>query len=381
LSYSQSLVVKLGGVTAALREIDPLRDWRFAKSGGKNGAAMKQVQFGFCVPTFAFPGTNLFRTPNYAALDAQATMQIALHAAELGYDSLWVADHLMLGQDEAILEGWTVLAALAGSTHTAKLGMIHQANLFRYPAVAAKMVATLDQIAGGRLIHFIDAGTQRREHLAYGLPWSDNAEEQSARLIESIELMIALWTANGPIDYAGFYYQVTGAVCAPAPIQRPHPPIWLGEAHPATLNICARYGQGWNTVPVAIPELRDRLALLRAACKQATRPYEELEKSLEIQVLIAPDRAALRQQLREIIQRAPSGQAPDRELAAFIGGMTDELPDTLSETWLAGTPDEIEQRVRAYVAEGISHFMLWFIDAPSQVGLRLFAAQVAPRFR
>src|SRR5262245_12242497 len=252
---------------------------------------MKHVQFGFCVPTFAFPGAKLFRTPNYAALDAQTTMQIARLADELGYDSLWVADHLMLGQDDAILEGWTVLAALAGSTRTAKLGMIHQANLFRHPAIAAKMAATLDQIAGGRLIHFIDTGTRRREHLAYGLPWSDNAEEQNARLVESIELMIALWTADRPIDYAGFYYQVVGAVCAPAPIQQPHPPIWLGEANPATLSTCARYGQGWNTVPVAIPDLRDRLTLLRAACAQAARPFEELEKSLEIQVLIAPDRA------------------------------------------------------------------------------------------
>jgi alkanesulfonate monooxygenase SsuD/methylene tetrahydromethanopterin reductase-like flavin-dependent oxidoreductase (luciferase family) len=342
---------------------------------------MKRVQFGFCVPTFAYPGANLFRTPNYPALDAQMTMQIARYADELGYDSLWVADHLMLGQDNAILEGWTVLAALAGSTRTAKLGMIHQANLFRHPAIAAKMAATLDQIAGGRLIHFIDTGTQRREHLAYGLPWSDNADEQNARLVESIELMIALWTADRPIDYAGFYYQVAGAVCAPAPIQRPHPPIWLGEAHPATLNTCARYGQGWNTVPVAIPELRERLTLLRTACEQAARPFEELEKSLEIQVLIAPDRAELRQQLREIIQRAPSSQTPDRELTAFIGGTTDELPRTMSETWLAGTPDEVKQRVRAYVAEGISHFMLWFLDAPSQVGLRLFADQIVPQFR
>lgn len=193
--------------------------------------------------------------------------------------------------------------------------------------------------------------------------------------------MIALWTADRPLDYAGFYYQVAGALCAPAPIQRPHPPIWLGEAHPATLDTCARYGQGWNTVPVAIPELRERLALLRATCEQAARPFEELEKSLEIQVLIAPDRAALRQQLHEIIQRASSRQTPDTELAAFIGGTTDELPRTMSETWLVGTPDEVEQRVRAYVAEGISHFMLWFIDAPRQVGLRLFTDQVAPRFR
>jgi alkanesulfonate monooxygenase SsuD/methylene tetrahydromethanopterin reductase-like flavin-dependent oxidoreductase (luciferase family) len=342
---------------------------------------MSRVQFGFCVPTFAYPGVQLFRTPNYTALDAHTTMQVARLADELGYDSLWVADHLMLGKDDAILEGWTTLAALAGSTRSARLGMIHQANLFRHPAIAAKMAATLDQISGGRLIHFIDTGTQRREHLAYGLPWGDSSEEHNTRLVESLELMLALWSADQPVDYAGFYYQAAGAVCAPRPIQRPHPPIWLGEAHPATLNACARYAQGWNTVPVSILQLRERLTLLESACEQAGRRFDELEKSLEIQVLIAPDQAALRQQLQSIVQLAPAGQAPDAELAAFLSGASDQLPRSMAETWLAGTPDEIERRVRAYVAAGISHLMLWFIDAPGQGGMRLFAERVAPRFR
>ena len=65
------------------------------------------LQFGFCLPIFAVPGNPFFRTPNYAQLDAATTMAVARRAEELGYDSLWVADHLMLGKDEAILEGWT----------------------------------------------------------------------------------------------------------------------------------------------------------------------------------------------------------------------------------------------------------------------------------
>src|SRR5262245_14490023 len=104
---------------------------------------MTTPQFGFCLPIFACPGHNLFRTPNFRELDAAATMGLARRADGLGYDSLWVADHLMLGKDEAILEGWTVISALAGATSRAKLGMIHQALLFRNPALAAKMSATL----------------------------------------------------------------------------------------------------------------------------------------------------------------------------------------------------------------------------------------------
>src|SRR5437660_12045377 len=128
---------------------------------------MKPIEFGYCLPIFAWPSGNFFRTPNYRQLDAKTTMALGVRAEELGYDSLWVADHLMLGKDEAILEGWTTLSALAGCTQRAKLGIIHQALFFRHPSVTAKMIATLDQISGGRFIYFADTGTRAGEHHAY----------------------------------------------------------------------------------------------------------------------------------------------------------------------------------------------------------------------
>ncbi len=142
---------------------------------------MPGIQFGYCLPIFAAPGVGLFRTPAYVNLDPRATLALGVLADSLGYDSLWVADHLMLGQDDAILEGWTTISALAGATRSAKLGMIHQANLLRNPAVAAKMAATLDQLSGGRLIHFPDFGNNRREHIAYGAPWPDDADARIAQ--------------------------------------------------------------------------------------------------------------------------------------------------------------------------------------------------------
>ena len=140
---------------------------------------MPDVQFGVCLPIFACPGVQLFRTPGIATLDPSTVLPYGRAAESLGYDSLWVADHLMLGKDEAILEGWSVLSALAGATTRPRLGMIHMAHYFRHPALTAKMVATLDQISGGRMIHFLDAGYQRREYVNYGLPWK---EEMADRL-------------------------------------------------------------------------------------------------------------------------------------------------------------------------------------------------------
>ena len=353
------------------------------------------VRFGFCVPIFAAPGDNLFRTPGFPEIDPAAAMTLSRRADELGYDSLWVADHLMLGHNDAILEGWTVLAALAGATANAKLGMIHQGLLFRNPALAAKMAATLDQISGGRLIHFMDCGYMGREYTAYGFDWDADLDTRVAKLAEATDLILKLWSADDPVTYCGDHYAVTGAACQPHPLQQPHPPLWFGEATPGVLELCAQLGQGWNTTPVAIPELRRRIGLLREACERAGRDLSEIELSLETQILIAPDTAALRARLRALADLAAAHGRPlppeiqpflhtyaaDADFRAFVSGETDTLPRRMTEDWIVGAPDDVETRLRAYVAEGIRHVMLWFMDAPDPAGLELFAQEVASRFR
>ncbi len=343
------------------------------------------VQFGYCVPIFAWPGGGLFRTPNYAALDTAATMALARLADELGYDSIWVADHLMLGKDEAILEGWTTLSALAGSTRRAKLGIIHQAHFFRHPSVTAKMIATLDQISGGRFIYFADTGTRAGEHQAYGLHYPAAIEDRLPELLEGLELQLALWQTSQqkPLTFKGRYYQVADAVCTPGPVTQPHPPIWFGEAHPLILEACARMGQGWNSVPVTMDELKRRIHALEEACRLCGRSFNDIEKSLETQILIAPDHDSVRKVLRSMLALTPPGaaQAQAADMAAFLNGSADQYPASLTDSWLIGTPDEIAQRLHTLIDLGFTHFMLWFMDAPLQDGMRLFMEQVAPAFR
>jgi len=345
------------------------------------GQSMNQhIQFGFCIPIFAMPGGRLFRTPAYERLDARVTFELGVTADRLGYDSLWVADHLFLGHDDAILEGWTTLSALAGATQHAKLGMIHMAHFLRHAPITAKMAATLDQLSGGRLIHFVDGGNRAEEFQRYGLPWVEPVETRIEHLVEELELTKALWTQDGRVDYNGHFHQLNSAPFAPKPLQKPHPPIWLGEPKPAMLEAVARYAQGWNSVPVSIVEMERRLEALREACDRVGREYDEIEKSLEMQILVAPDINGVRAKLQAMLALNPP-TLEDEQMSAFLSGATDTPPDALTRMTLVGTPEQVADQIQKYVDIGVTHFMWWFLDAPDEAGMRLFIDEVAPRWR
>ena len=343
---------------------------------------MAELRFGFCVPIFANPGAAFFRTPNWTALEPAAAVDSAVEAERLGYDSIWVADHLMHGFDDAIMEGWTTLGVIAGRTQDIKLGTIHLAQPFRAPAIAAKMAATLDALSNGRLILFYDCGWQEAEVRAYGLDWPSELE-RIARMEDGLDLIVALWAAEEPIDFRGRYFSTDRAMCRPGPQQRPHPPIWLGEAHhDAWLDAIVRHADGWNSTPASPSRLKAKLDALRAAGDRAGRDIADLELSLEIQVLVAPTDADVKRTARHIASLPPSKRGAVRQdVVAALAGNDDQPLSATVDDWLVGTPDEIVNQIHTYVGLGVSHFMLWFLDFPSLDGLRLFSERVMPALR
>jgi alkanesulfonate monooxygenase SsuD/methylene tetrahydromethanopterin reductase-like flavin-dependent oxidoreductase (luciferase family) len=338
------------------------------------------VKFGFCVPVFANPGAAFFRAPAATSLDPGAAVDAAVEAERLGFDSVWVADHLMHGFDGAIMEGWTTLSVIAGRTRRIRLGTIHLAQPFRAPAMAAKMASTLDALSGGRLTFFYDCGWQEAEVRAYGLDWPSEAE-RIARMDEGLELIEALWTSDQPVDFHGMYFSTSGAVCRPGPVQRPKPPIWLGEARSDSwLDASVRHADGWNSTPASAARLRTKLAALRRACDRAGKDIAQLELSLEIQVLIAPTEAEVRSIAARIASLPASRRGvPRTDVLDLLRSNTEPL-STVVDDWLVGTPEAVTQQLHAYTQLGISHFMLWFLDYPSLDGMRLFAECVARQY-
>ncbi len=345
-----------------------------------------RLRLGLAVPIFANPGVTDFRTPNFESLDWQQAEAAVIEAERLGFDSFWVADHLFLGRDGAIMECWTTLAYLAGLTSRMRLGSIHLGNGFRPAPLTAKMIASLDVLSRGRLELFIDPGWRAREHLAYGFPWEPDRDVRVAQLREALDLMRSMWSGD-PITHHGRFYDVDGAICAPTPTTDKGPRIWIGEAFDdATLDLIVRYADVWNSMPAGLDVLAEKIARVDEACSEAGRDPSTLVKTLETQVLVYENEGVLADYLARfdsLARQHPTGDAmtdvidfvaqtnPHLDAAAAGSGHVDEF--------LIGTPDEVATKLNAYADLGIDEVICWFMDFPDRTGMRLLMSDVVPQ--
>ncbi len=166
-------------------------------------------------------------------------------ADEAGFDHLWNFDHLAstgdLGPDRPVFEGWALQAAMAVATTKVRIGCGVTGNTYRHPAVLAKLATTVDHLSGGRLEFGIGAAWAVAEHQMYGI---DGLDHRIGRLSESLQVLRSLWTEERT-DFSGRYYCLTDAIANPKPIQRPHPPIWIGASGDQTIRLAARHADVW----------------------------------------------------------------------------------------------------------------------------------------
>ncbi len=257
------------------------------------------------------------RWPEYAAM--------ARAAEEVGFDSIWMGDHLLYRGDgrpeRGPWEAWTMLAALAAVTERVALGPLVASAAFHAPAMLAKMAATVDEVSGGRLVLGIGAGWNRVEFEAFGFPYDHRVD----RFAEAFEIVRRL-LAGERVTFRGRYHRVEDVVLLPRP--RRAPPIMLGSSGPRMLEIAVPHVQAWNAwfdLFGNTPEgFAAESAKVTAAAERAGRDPAGIERSAC--VLVVLDRAAGERPIPP--DCPPLEGSPDRiaaELRAFAEAGADEV--------------------------------------------------------
>jgi F420-dependent oxidoreductase-like protein len=206
-------------------------------------------------------------------------------AEDSGFSGLWVFDHFkaLYGDPSGpCLEAWTLLSALGAVTQRIRLGALVTGVTYRHPSVLAAEAVTVDHVSGGRLDIGIGAAWFEQEHRELGIPFP-SAPERIHRLEEAVRVMRALMTED-ETSFEGRHYQLTSASYNPKPVQRPHPPIWIGASgEQLSLKVVGRCADVWHTFgPVDV--LNRRFEIVAAAARRAGRDPSEIARSTSLSI-------------------------------------------------------------------------------------------------
>ncbi len=299
-----------------------------------------------------------------------ACLRVAQHADTLGFDSIWVHDHVIIPQqiesrypynetgdfarawDADVYEPLVMMNALAAATDRVRIGVSVLVMPYRHPAVTAKMLATADLLSNGRMILGAGVGWMRDEFEALGLP-DDVYAHRGSVTSEYIRAIKEMWTNTGPSNFSGRWVSFEEVGTFPKPVQQPHPPIVIGgKGEPAMLR-AVRLGNGFHTVAADPDELAADVQALQQLCRRDRRDPDELEVSLLSGIRLTPQ---------------PIADA--------------------SRPLLNGSPAQIVEDLRRYAKAGLHHLVATPIlegepEMLTQVmqGMEMMAEDILPLFR
>ncbi|HWP62956.1 MAG TPA: LLM class F420-dependent oxidoreductase [Candidatus Binatia bacterium] len=276
-------------------------------------------------------------------------LALARTAEDAGFETFFRSDHYLSfpgPPGRPATDAWTTLAGLARETRSIRLGVLVSPVTFRHPGSFAKVVATVDEMSGGRVEVGMGAGWNEAEHRAHGLPFPA-IEERAAMLEEAIEIVRGLWTAEDGWSYAGRYWTVEDAHFAPKPIQKPSPPIIVGgEGTPRGLRIAARHADEFNCVSSGPDRVRDRFAALDEACRAIGRDPSSIRRSAMVGVLVGRTEAEFEARRAALVAEV----SPMPNVEAWLA--------TRAERWIVGDPERARAMARRFADAGCERLML-----------------------
>ena len=313
------------------------------------------MKFGVAVTTSVTPAVT-------ATSQAEYVQKIARVTEESGFDSIWVSDRTVFPADlpdrypdmygpgranpdaQNVLEALTTLSYVAGATKNARLGISVLVLPFRNPVLNAKMITTLDVLSGGRVIFGAGIGWMPEEFDSMGASFP----ERGPATDEHLEMFKALCSSDIP-EYNGKFFQTSGMVFFPRPVQQPHPPIWIGGNTNRALRRAAKFGDAWHGIRLTPAELSDKRKMLDGFCEQNGH---------------SPGSVAVT--LRATVQLGDA-----------------QTDDNGERTLLTGSVAQVVDDLRRYEEAGLDYLVLSVasdsIDSTADA-VRKFADEIMPRF-
>ena len=290
-------------------------------------------------------------------------LALALAVERTGFDAFFRSDHLF-GVDPGDrtfrpTDCWTTIGGLARDTERVRLGALMGAATFRYPGLLANIVASADEMSGGRVELGLGTGWYQREHEAFGIPFPATARERFDRFEEQLAIIKGLWTtpagAEKGFSFEGVHYQVEDNYAPPRPTQSPHPPILIGGAGPKrTPALAARYADEFNTALGGTDALRERHDRFSRACEAIGRDPAEPRRSSVVPVACGSTKA-------EVERRAE-----------IIGS------DFIRENAAIGSPGLLTDRIAELAGLGADTVYLHIYDIHDLDHIALIGAEVLP---
>jgi probable F420-dependent oxidoreductase len=230
-----------------------------------------------------------------AMIEGDSIARVATRAEELGYDSLWVSDHIVfpaelsspypyspdgklpLDPSNPLLEPFTVLSYAAAVTKTIKIGTSVIIVPYRDPIITAKIVSSLDILSNGRFIFGVGVGWLGEEFQALRVELKNRAPQTR----EALAAMIACWTQEDP-EFHGRFYDFAGLKFSPKPRQKPYPPIWFGGGSIPALKRAVEMGSGWHAVWETPEEVAKKVTILRGLCGEAGKNFDDFAITINV---------------------------------------------------------------------------------------------------
>lgn len=285
-------------------------------------ALKDQIPFGMCLP---------HRSPD--PIEVEGVHQVARRAEALGFRDLWVTENTL--DHVSCLDALTLLTYAAALTTTIRLGVSVLVLPLHSPIHVARQVATLDYLSGGRAVLGIGLGRDL-QYTDFQVPRARRVR----RFREAVELMKALWT-EPKVTYRGQIFELADGMMGPKPVQKPHPPVWLGGSHPDALRRAVAIADGWmGSGGSRTAAFSEHVTLLRAALQAAGRDPASFPISKRVFI--------------SVHERPEIAQAEVHRWFSVVY----RNPDLTPASGVYGTPEQVRERLEELVAMGANHLLL-----------------------